>query len=113
MTMVQPSGRPEPVPMTAILVHYRTENQLRQCVDDLLTRADRPAQIIVVDNASLDDPDRWRNRYPAIEWIFNEENLGFAAAANAGARQAENDLLLFLNPDARPDPGSLRALATF
>jgi N-acetylglucosaminyl-diphospho-decaprenol L-rhamnosyltransferase len=38
-------------------------------------------------------------------------NLGFAGGANFGARAASAGLLLFLNPDVRPEPGALAALA--
>jgi GT2 family glycosyltransferase len=37
-------------------------------------------------------------------------NAGFAAGANAGARAARGDLLLFLNPDATPAPGFVEAI---
>jgi GT2 family glycosyltransferase len=39
------------------------------------------------------------------------ENTGFAAAANAGAGAASGELLLLLNPDARPLPGFREAIA--
>ena len=38
-------------------------------------------------------------------------NAGFAAGANAGAAAATGDLLVFLNPDARPAPGFVEAIA--
>ena len=37
-------------------------------------------------------------------------NLGFAGGSNLGARAARSDLLLFLNPDARPEEDSLAAV---
>lgn len=41
----------------------------------------------------------------------NAENRGFARAANQGAALAASDVLLFLNPDVRLEPGCVRELA--
>ena len=103
----------EPLPVTTIIVHYRTEEHLVRCLDDLALRPDRPREVTVVDNASLRDPDHWRARYPHAHWVFLEENRGYAAGVNAGAGSATSAFLLLLNPDARPDPGSLRTLVAF
>ena len=50
----------------------------------------------------------WR---PAPTCSRRGRNAGFAAAANAGAAAATGDLLVFLNPDARPAPGFVEAIA--
>lgn len=45
-----------------------------------------------------------------IRLLSPGRNLGFAGGSNFGARAAGADLLLFLNPDARPAEGALAAL---
>jgi len=69
-------------------------------------------EVIVVDNASPDDtPAAVRAAYPAAQVIETGANLGFPAACNAGARRARGELLVFLNPDAVPQPGWREAIA--
>ena len=43
----------------------------------------------------------------------NDSNLGFATAVNQGIRAASGQYILLLNPDARLNPGALRALVGF
>src|SRR4051794_21483784 len=38
------------------------------------------------------------------------DNIGFAAGANAAARQGSHEYVLFINPDGDPSPGCLDAL---
>jgi GT2 family glycosyltransferase len=66
----------------------------------------------VVDNASQDDTvERAQKSDPGACVIKNPKNIGFAAAANQGARMAPGNILLFLNPDAIAQPGALDAIA--
>jgi len=59
-------------------------------------------EIIVVDNASADQTANWCLYAPLdIRLVVNQENRGFAAAANQGAKMARGELLLFCNPDLR------------
>jgi GT2 family glycosyltransferase len=67
-------------------------------------------EVVVVDSASADPralaavvPDRAR-------LIRCEDNVGFAGGAVRGAAETRAPLLLFLNPDAVPEPGCLDAL---
>jgi N-acetylglucosaminyl-diphospho-decaprenol L-rhamnosyltransferase len=67
--------------------------------------------LTVIDNASSDGtPAAVRAAIPSAHVIETGANLGFAAACNRAAVATGGDLLLFLNPDARPDAGCIAAL---
>jgi len=69
---------------------------------------------IVVDNASSDGlVEAVRERFPHVELICSERNLGFAGGNNLGLRAAHEagaDYLLILNNDTVVDPGAVREL---
>jgi GT2 family glycosyltransferase len=68
-------------------------------------------EVVVVDNDSRDGTLAVvRAVAPDAVVVKNACNTGFAAGANAGARAAGGDLLLFLNPDATPAPGFVHAV---
>jgi N-acetylglucosaminyl-diphospho-decaprenol L-rhamnosyltransferase len=74
----------------------------RACVARALD-SDVPVEVILVDNGSSDgEPEaiaRARSEDHRLRVVYNRANLGFGAAVNHGARQAEGDHLLILNPD--------------
>jgi hypothetical protein len=62
---------------------------------------DGNVEVIVVDNASTDNtPEEITVKYPKVNFIFNQSNIGFSAACNQGYKISKGDVLLFLNPDA-------------
>jgi len=62
-------------------------------------------ETIVVDNASRDETVRIvQDALPGATIVRAPRNLGFAAGSNLGAARATGDVLLFLNPDTRPEP---------
>jgi GT2 family glycosyltransferase len=68
-------------------------------------------ELIVVDNDSGDGTAAAvRDLAPAARVIEPGANLGFGAGCNVGARKATGELLLFLNPDAKPEPGFREAI---
>jgi len=81
-------------------------------VDALDYPADR-LEVIVVDDGSTDaSRSLVRTEYPQVRLMAHEENLGFAAACNSGARGATSDCVAFLNNDMRVDAGWARGLAS-
>jgi GT2 family glycosyltransferase len=58
------------------------------------------AEIIVVDNNSLDDScNMVKELFPDVVLIENKENLGFSKANNQGVKNAKGDYICILNPD--------------
>ncbi len=74
-------------------------------------------EVILVDNASSDgQSERAATLHQGdarLSVIRNRQNLGFGPAVNAGARHAQGDVLLVLNPDCQlqaPTVARMRAL---
>ena len=58
------------------------------------------SEIFVVDNNSSDgSKDFFKHRFPAVKFIWNNENIGFSKANNIAVKQATGQYILFLNPD--------------
>lgn len=80
-----------------IVVAYNSVAVLGDCLR-LLQRYPN-GEIVLVDNNSTDDSALIAERLE-IKVVRNAKNLGFAQAANQGARLASHEILCFLNPDA-------------
>ena len=94
--------------LSVVVVAYHSGPALARCLDAL--RHDVPeANVIVVDNGGARDEidDEWER----LRVVSPQENLGFAAGANRGAAETDDDVLVFLNPDTVVMPGALRRLA--
>ncbi len=67
--------------------------------------------VVLVDNASTDaSVARVEAQFPEVRIIRHSENLGFAAACNAGGKALDSRHVLLLNSDVTMPPGSLEAL---
>ena len=68
-------------------------------------------ELVVVDCDSQEDPRPLLHELaPSAKLVELRENRGFAGGANVGVHESSAPLLLFLNPDAVPQPGCLAAL---
>ena len=102
-------GRP---PLDAVIISYRCEELLRDCLGSL---RDHPASggmtVRVIDNASDDGTaEMVRREFPEVGLIVAPRNIGFAAASNLAIRGSATPYVLCLNPDTRVTPGALDRL---
>lgn len=77
--------------LSIIIVKYKVEKQLGECVKSLKTKI--PHEVIVVDN--------------------DKHNVGYGAGINLGAKKAKGDLLFILNPDTKLEAGVIEKLVSF
>ncbi len=95
--------------VSVIIVNYNTGHLLGEMFDALLLSANSlSAQVIVIDNASVDgSAETLRAGYPQIELIQNARNIGFGRANNQGLRYIQGEYVLLLNTDAFVAPDTL------
>lgn len=87
--------------LSVIIVNYRVRYFLELCLQSLQqTLRGLESEIIVVDNHSADgSTEALRPLFPGVNFVVNDENVGFARANNQALRLAKGKYVLFLNPD--------------
>lgn len=101
--------------LTVIIVNYNVKYYVEQCLHSVL-KALRglDAQVCVVDNHSRDGSvDYLTGRFPEVEIIDSNHNLGFARANNIAISQTESDYVLLLNPDTFVGETTIREALAF
>jgi len=99
------------VTTSVVIVNWNAGPLLAECVAAVTAQLRPGDEVVLVDNGSTDDSGAAVvARHPAVRVIETGANLGFAAGANRGADAAGGDVLLFLNPDARPAREALALL---
>jgi len=95
--------------LSVLIVTYNSRRLIDHLLDGLAEQlTGLNAEIVLVDNASHDGTaDRVAERHPSVRLVRSAQNLGFAAGNNLAAKHANGELLLLLNPDAMPEPGTL------
>jgi GT2 family glycosyltransferase len=92
--------------VTAIVVAFDSAHALPECLG-ALRAVEVP--VIVVDNASTDETVAVAEGQGA-RVIRNARNEGYGRANNIGARAAENEFILVVNPDVIVEPGAVASL---
>jgi GT2 family glycosyltransferase len=98
--------------LSVVIVTWNSAEALKTTLPPLVEQLRDGDELIVADNGSEDGTRELVDELaPVARVVKLGGNRGFAAAANAGAEAATGDLLLLLNPDARPLPGFREAVA--
>ncbi|MGQ9578677.1 MAG: glycosyltransferase family 2 protein [Candidatus Aminicenantales bacterium] len=105
------------VVLSIIIVNFNGQKLLPKLLASLeveVSRVDFLTEVLLVDNASEDDSVAFTEKnFPTVKIICLRRNLGFARAANAGAKESRGTFLLFLNNDVEIMPGCLSGLLRF
>ena len=95
------------IDLSIVVVTWNTRELTNGCLDALAAALDGDsreltAEVICVDNGSTDGTGAaLRARHPGVRVTSLPVNVGFAAGANAGLREARGRTVLLLNSDAR------------
>jgi GT2 family glycosyltransferase len=97
--------------VSIVIVNYNGYEWLKLCLPSLINTNYPAYEIILVDNGSVDQSinyvkNNWQN---SVNLIQLSSNFGFAEGCNIGVRQANGDVIAFLNNDMEVDSNWLRA----
>lgn len=98
--------------ISVVIVNWNSGRQLRNAICSIAkVDAGLIGDVIVVDNFSVDDSLSFALTLLDLPFclkvIENKQNMGFGYACNQGAALCKDDFILFLNPDAMLEAGSL------
>lgn len=97
--------------ISIIIVNYRVEHELFACLASIGAHIKGiKYEVIVIENDTKTNLTKKLYKYKFVKYIKTNENLGFGAGNNVGAKHASGEYLFFLNPDTEIDSGSLKQL---
>jgi len=90
--------------IAVVIVNFNGGAFLSNCLSAVYNQSSPATRVVIVDNGSSDGSvDRLSEKYPDIELIKAEGNLGFARANNLAINSVEDcHWLALLNPDTVP-----------
>ena len=103
------------IDLSVVIVNYNVREFLEQAIRSLYQAVgELHIEIFVVDNNSIDGSvEMVRERFPEVQLIANEDNVGFSTANNQAIRIARGRHLLILNPDTIVQEDTLTTLVHF
>ncbi|MCK5729921.1 MAG: glycosyltransferase, partial [Draconibacterium sp.] len=101
--------------LSIVIVNYNVKYFLEQCLHSVLKALTNiKSEVFVVDNNSVDGSAQLiREKFPQINFIENQENVGFSKANNQAIRLAEGKYILLLNPDTIVEENTFSRIIDF
>src|SRR5436853_3783497 len=97
--------------VSVTIVTYNSGRFIKRCLQSVLAQKYPYREIIVIDNNSTDGTvdilEQFEDRCVVV---YNDENIGFAAAQNQAISLSSGDWVLTLNPDVLLLPNFIQAL---
>ena len=101
--------------VSIIIVNWNTRLLLDRCLRSIEAGVGGlAAQVLVVDNGSTDgSAELVADRFPQVELVRNQENVGFARANNQAYGRAQGRYVLLLNPDTELRVEAVKQMVRF
>jgi len=96
--------------VSIVSINYNGAQVTCEMLDSLKNITYPNFEVIIVDNASKEDPSIIFEKHPWIKFIRSDKNLGFAGGNNLGFKQATGKYFLMLNNDTEVPEGFLEPL---
>jgi GT2 family glycosyltransferase len=97
--------------VSVTIVTYNSGRFIKRCLESVLDQKYLYMDVIVIDNCSTDGTtDILEPFEDRVRIIYNDENVGFAAAQNQAIALSDSDWVLTLNPDVLLLPDFIEAL---
>lgn len=96
--------------ISIVSVNYNGSRLTCELIQSLKKISYPNIEIIIVDNASKEDPSVIEKEHPDITLIKSDKNLGFAGGNNLGFLAAKGEYFLMLNNDTEVAPDFLEPL---
>ncbi len=103
------------LPLSVIVVSYETRELTLACLRSLYAETpELDFELLVVDNASTDgSAQAIAAQFPEARLMALESNIGFGAANNLAAQEAQGRRILLLNPDTEIRDRAVERLVAF
>jgi len=85
--------------VTIVVVTFNSIPFLKDCLSSIQNQSFRQWELVVIDNDSTDGTVELLRSSGVKNVIFNQKNVGFAAAQNQGIKESSGEWVLALNPD--------------
>ena len=101
------------VPVTVCIISYNRKEIIVNTINSILQQSVSPTKIMLVDNASTDGTTKLViERFPDVEVIALNKNLGPNVARNIGLKEADTKYVLLVDDDVLLENNSLNILFT-
>jgi GT2 family glycosyltransferase len=94
---------------SVVILNYNTREQLEEFIPRVTEHSPK-AEVVVVDNGSMDGSVAYMEKHPDVRLIQLDRNHGFCGGYNRGLSQIEAEYYVLLNSDVEVTPGWLDPL---
>jgi GT2 family glycosyltransferase len=100
------------IPISVVILSHNRLDEIKKVLDEHCMECDRIGyELIIIDNASTDGSRdiliEYKNIYPSIKCVLNDNNFGVSGGRNSGYALASGEFILSMDEDAHIKPSDI------